>query len=44
MINAIIWKDFPVVQGTVLVAALAYMAVNLLVDLSYGFIDPRMYE
>jgi ABC-type dipeptide/oligopeptide/nickel transport system permease component len=45
MINAIIWKDFPVVQGTVLVAALTYMVVNLLVDLSYGFIDPRIrYE
>lgn len=45
MINAIIWKDFPVVQGTVLVAAVTYMGVNLLVDLSYGLIDPRIrYE
>jgi ABC-type dipeptide/oligopeptide/nickel transport system permease component len=45
IINAIIWKDFPVVQGAVLVTAVAYMGVNLLVDLSYGFIDPRIrYE
>jgi peptide/nickel transport system permease protein len=45
MINAIIWKDFPVVQGSVLVAAVTYMGVNLLVDLSYGLIDPRIrYE
>jgi len=44
-INAIIWKDFPIVQGTVLVTAVTYMAVNLLVDLSYGLIDPRIrYE
>jgi peptide/nickel transport system permease protein len=42
MINAIIWKDFPIVQGTVLVAAVTYMVVNLLVDLSYGLVDPRI--
>ena len=42
IINAIIWKDFPVVQGAVLVTAVAYMGVNLLVDLSYGFFDPRI--
>jgi peptide/nickel transport system permease protein len=42
IINAIIWKDFPVVQGAVLVTAVAYMGINLLVDLSYGFIDPRV--
>ena len=45
MINAIIWKDFPVVQGAVLVVAVTYMLVNLLVDLSLGLIDPRIrYE
>lgn len=44
-INAILWKDFPVVQGTVLVIALVYVLVNLLVDLSYGLLDPRIrYE
>lgn len=44
-INAILWKDFPVVQGTVLVIALVYVFVNLLVDLSYGLLDPRIrYE
>lgn len=45
MINAIIWMDFPVVQGAVLVVAVTYMLVNLLVDLSLGLIDPRIrYE
>ena len=44
-INAIIWKDFPIVQGAVLVVAVLYMLINLLVDLSYGLIDPRIrYE
>lgn len=44
-INAILWKDFPVVQGTVLVIAVVYVLVNLLVDLSYGLLDPRIrYE
>lgn len=44
-INAILWKDFPVVQGTVLVIAGVYVLVNLLVDLSYGLLDPRIrYE
>ena len=42
IINAIIWKDFPIVQGAVLVVAAIYMGVNLLVDLSYGVIDPRI--
>ena len=45
LVNAIIWKDFPVVQGAVLVSAVAYLGINLLVDLSYGLIDPRIrYE
>ncbi len=44
-VNAILWKDFPVVQGAVLVIALVYVLVNLLVDLSYGLLDPRIrYE
>ena len=35
-------RDFPVIQGFVIVIALSYVAVNLLVDLSYAFIDPRV--
>ena len=33
--------NFPIVQGAVLVTALAYVMVNNFVDLSYGFLDPR---
>lgn len=35
-------RDIPVVQGCVLVIAIVYVAVNLLVDLTYGVIDPRV--
>jgi peptide/nickel transport system permease protein len=35
-------RDYPVVQGVVLVIAGVYMMVNLLVDLSYLIIDPRV--
>jgi ABC-type dipeptide/oligopeptide/nickel transport system permease component len=42
-ITAILSKDFPLVQGIVLVAAVAYVAINLLVDLSYSVLDPRIH-
>lgn len=35
-------RDLPQIQGIVLVAALIYVGVNLLVDVLYGFIDPRI--
>lgn len=41
-ITAILGKDFTLVQGTVLFIATVYILVNLLVDLSYTFIDPRI--
>lgn len=41
-ITAIGNRDYPLIQGTVLVTALIYLAVSLLVDLSYAFIDPRI--
>lgn len=42
VVNAIGVRDFPVVQGVVLVIALSFVLVNVLVDLLYGFIDPRI--
>ncbi len=41
-VDSIFAKDYPVVQGVVLVAAFAYMLINLLVDISYVFLDPRI--
>ena len=40
--NAILRKDFPLVQGTVMLTAVTYVAVNLVVDLSYALLDPRI--
>ncbi|GIO63444.1 ABC transporter permease [Paenibacillus cineris] len=40
--DAIMAKDLPVVQGVILFSAIIYTLVNLLVDLSYTLIDPRV--
>jgi peptide/nickel transport system permease protein len=42
MIQAIDAKDLPVVQGVVLVFALFQVAMSLLVDISYGYLNPRV--
>lgn len=42
IVSAILAKDFPVVQGIVLMIATTYVVVNLLVDISYGILDPRI--
>lgn len=42
MIDAIAARDFPVVQGTVLLVATLFVVVNLLVDIIYAFVDPRI--
>ncbi|MBM3449504.1 MAG: ABC transporter permease [Armatimonadetes bacterium] len=41
-VQAILEKDFPVVQGVVLLTAVTYVIVNLLIDISYGWLDPRV--
>jgi len=41
-VEAIQQKDYPVIQGVILVFSLVYVLVNLLVDLSYGLFDPRI--
>jgi peptide/nickel transport system permease protein len=42
IISAVLRRDYPVVQGVVLLIALTYTAINLLVDLAYLAIDPRI--
>jgi peptide/nickel transport system permease protein len=42
ILNAIAARDYPVVQGAVIFTALRFMLVNLLVDLLYGWLDPRI--
>jgi peptide/nickel transport system permease protein len=41
-VNAIKRRDFPLVQGTVLMAAVGYLLVNIIVDISYAWLDPRV--
>jgi peptide/nickel transport system permease protein len=41
-IEAINNRDFPVIQGTVLFTALVFVFTNLIVDISYSFLDPRI--
>ncbi|HYR94505.1 MAG TPA: ABC transporter permease [Methylomirabilota bacterium] len=41
-IDAILQKDYPLVQGIILLTASAYVVANLLVDISYGFINPKI--
>jgi peptide/nickel transport system permease protein len=42
MFEAITARDFPIIQGFVIVIAIGFVTLNLLVDLSYGFLDPRV--
>jgi peptide/nickel transport system permease protein len=45
MVQGILARDFPLVQGCVLVVALSFVLVNLVVDLLYAWLDPRIrYE
>lgn len=42
LVDAILIKDFPVIQAVILIVALIYVLMNLLVDISYAFLDPRI--
>jgi len=42
LIQSIGFRDYPLVQGCILLIAVTYVAVNLLTDLAYGFLDPRI--
>jgi ABC-type dipeptide/oligopeptide/nickel transport system permease component len=41
-LEAILARDYPVIQGVVIVSVIAVVSINLLVDLLYGVIDPRV--
>ncbi len=43
-VEAILGRDFPVIQGCVLVIGLVYLVLNLLVDISVRWLDPRIRE
>ena len=42
LFEAITARDYPIIQAFTVVIAVAYMLINLIVDVSYGFLDPRI--
>jgi len=42
MLEAVNQRDYPVITGVFLVVGIAVMLINLVVDLSYGLLDPRV--
>ncbi|RXH35589.1 ABC transporter permease [Bradyrhizobium nanningense] len=42
LVDSVLQRDIPAVQGSILVVVLAFLAINLLVDVLYGVIDPRI--
>ena len=42
LIQAIGFRDYPLVQGCILFIAVTYVGMNLLVDIAYGWLDPRI--
>jgi ABC-type dipeptide/oligopeptide/nickel transport system permease component len=43
MVTGILARDFPIVQGAILMVASSYVLVNLVTDLAYAYIDPRIH-
>jgi peptide/nickel transport system permease protein len=42
IVDAISSRDYTIVQAVLLLLVLAYIVVNLITDLAYGFLDPRI--
>lgn len=42
LVEAILWRDYPIVQNLVMLIALVVIVVNFLVDMAYMFLDPRI--
>ncbi|MEQ8393596.1 ABC transporter permease [Thalassobaculum sp.] len=42
VVDAILSRDYPVIQGVLIVFALVYVLINLVIDVSYVFLDPRI--
>ena len=42
LVQAILWRDYPIVQNLVMIVAIVVIVSNLLVDMLYGVLDPRV--
>jgi ABC-type dipeptide/oligopeptide/nickel transport system permease component len=43
LVDSILRRDYPVVQGTVMLLAFLFVIINLVVDIIYAFLDPRIH-
>jgi hypothetical protein len=41
-VGAIVSSDFPTAQGAIMILAIAFLSINLLVDVLYVYLDPRL--
>jgi peptide/nickel transport system permease protein len=44
MVSSVFDRDIPVVQGCIIIIAIAIILANLIIDLSYGYLDPRIRD
>jgi peptide/nickel transport system permease protein len=42
LVQAILWRDYPIVQNLVMITAVVVILSNLIVDMLYGVLDPRV--
>ena len=42
VVDAILWKDYPVAQGSIFIISFMFVTINLITDLIYGLLDPRI--
>jgi peptide/nickel transport system permease protein len=42
VVDAILKRDYPIIQGLILAFSGVYILINLLIDLTYTFLDPRI--
>jgi peptide/nickel transport system permease protein len=42
VVESVLRRDYPTIQGIILIIAFLYMVINLLVDLSFALLDPRI--
>jgi len=42
IVDSILARDYPMIQGAILIFGLLYVFVNLIIDLVYAFVDPRI--
>lgn len=44
LVDAVLQRDYPIVQGVVIVVSVLFIVINILVDVSYGLLDPRVRQ